>query len=234
MDNNLIKRTLQCKKNYFNCILNNALSLLVYLSFERIFITYFVFLLLVHVPHFPSYIHRHRESCVYMMLAHIPVHFIRDMVYYLRRFAWRTRVSMFHALRFCLRSRGFQRCVLFPTHARVRNPRHLHRDAMAMRRWHTADVVADRAGFVDNEPSFMNGSPVTKPGRLRPCLVLFLMLSMLLPHWYPSDTMNNILYWVSLFNSEFYWCEYFFPAYLKKKKILAWLCQGVKMKLFLV
>lgn len=41
------------------------------------------------------------------------------------------------------------------------------------RRWHTADVVADRAGFVDNEPSFMNGSPVTKPGRLRPCLILF-------------------------------------------------------------
>jgi len=34
------------------------------------------------------------------------------------------------------------------------------------------DVVADRAGFVDNEPSFTNGSPVTKPGRLRPCLIL--------------------------------------------------------------
>lgn len=50
------------------------------------------------------------------------------------------------------------------------------------RRWHIAEVVADRAGFVDNEPSFINGSPVTKPGRLRPCLVLFLMLPMLLPH----------------------------------------------------
>lgn len=40
-------------------------------------------------------------------------------------------------------------------------------------RWRTTvDVVADRAGFVDNEPSFTNGSPVTKPGRLRPYSVL--------------------------------------------------------------
>lgn len=37
-------------------------------------------------------------------------------------------------------------------------------------------MVADRAGFVDNEPSLINGSPVTKPGRLRPCLVLLLLI----------------------------------------------------------
>jgi len=63
-----------------------------------------------------------------------------------------------------------------------------------MRRWHTADVVADRAGFVDNEPSFMNGSPVTKPGRLRPCLILFLMLPMLLP--LIPERYNNTSYWM--------------------------------------
>lgn len=44
---------------------------------------YFVSLLLVHVPYFSPYMHRHREPCVYM--ARIPIHFIRDMVYYLRR-----------------------------------------------------------------------------------------------------------------------------------------------------
>lgn len=93
--------------------------------------------------------------------------------------------------------------------------RHLHRDAM--RRWHTADVVADRAGFVDNEPSFMNGSPVTKPGRLRPCLILFLMLPLLLPYWSPSDTIIHCI--VSLFN--FYLFRilstqiYFYPSYFK-------------------
>lgn len=171
MDNNPVKRTLHCERRIIiDCVLNNTLSLIVY-SFirERIFITHFVSPLLVRVPYFSLYIHSRRESCVYMMLARVPVHFIHDMVYYLRRAASHDgrRASMFRALRFCLRSRGFQRRVLFQTHAWARNPRHLHRDAM--RRWHPADVVADRAGFVDNEPSFMNGSPVTKPGRLRPC-----------------------------------------------------------------
>lgn len=159
------------KKNYFPLYSKyNALSLIIYVLYSSEY-SLRISLLLVHVPYFSLYIHRHRESCVYMMLVRIPVHFIRDMVYYLFCFAWRTRASMFHAVRFCLRSRGFQFHVLFSTHARVRNPRHPHHDAM--RRWHTADVVADRAGFVDNEPSFMNGSPVTKPGRLRPCLILF-------------------------------------------------------------
>jgi len=49
-----------------------------------------------------------------------------------------------------------------------------HRDARAVDA--LVDVVADRAGFVDNEPSFTNGSPVTKPGRLHPCLVLDVLL----------------------------------------------------------
>lgn len=196
------------KKIIFNCILNNALSLIVYsLIRENIHYLFRFSFVSPRSTFFP--IHTQRIARLHDARAYSGSFYSRYMVYYLRRFAWRTCVSMFHALRFCLRSRGFQRCVLFPTHARVRNPRHLHRDAMAMRRWHTADVVADRAGFVDNEPSFMNGSPVTKPGRLRPCLVLFLMLSMLLPHWYPSDTMNNIL-GVSLFNSIFCWYKYFF------------------------
>lgn len=98
--------------------------------------------------------------------------------------------------------------------------RHLHRDAM--RRWHTADVVADRAGFVDNEPSFMNGSPVTKPGRLRPCLILFLMLPLLLPYWSPSDT--TIHYIVSLFNFYLFiqFCRRKYISILRILKILEW------------
>lgn len=140
------------------------------------------------------------------------------------RFAWRTRVSMFHALRFCLRPRGFQRCMLFPTYARVRNPRYLHRDAT--RRWHSVDVVANRAGFVDNEPSFINGSPVTKPGRLRPCLVLFLMLPTLLPPWPTLPraiqwTIHYIRYFFNLIFTYSGFCrhKYFLPAYFKNFSI---------------
>jgi len=58
------------------------------------------------------------------------------------------------------------------------------------------DVVADRAGFVDNEPSFTNGSPVTKPGRLRPCLIL---LDVLL--------LDRLATWSSRIRGTFVSCE---------------------------
>lgn len=129
MDNNRVKRIHCERKMIFDCILNNALFLIVN-SFIRENIHY-VFRFPFVSPCSIFFPVRTQRVVRLHVLARIPIHFIRDIVYYLHRFAWRTRASMFHALRFCLRSRAFQRRVLFPTHARARNPRHLHRDARA-------------------------------------------------------------------------------------------------------
>lgn len=88
MDNNLVKRMLNCeKKIIFVCILNNALSLILY-SFIRENIHYAFRFPFVspRSTFFPIYT-QNRESCFYMTLARIPLHFIRDMIHYLRRFA---------------------------------------------------------------------------------------------------------------------------------------------------
>lgn len=119
----------------------------------------FCFLVLIHVPYFLLYI----ENRAFIRYARAySVHFVRDillasfrMTDVLRQcftrydFVW--GIAVFNAAR-----------MLFPQYARMKLE-------VSPPRWRIVDVVADRAGFVDNEPSFTNGSPVTKPGRLRPC-----------------------------------------------------------------